>query len=302
MPTVADRNCFHCHQPGRFRRSCPMIASKSADVTYPPLSTNACKTIEYTKTKEAYIELIIADRTCSCLLDTGSDVTLFPHVLVRGLPLDRCVVDLSAAYGTSIPTLGAVTVTAKLQGRDFEIEGLVTDHVDEVILGLDWLHAKGADWNFRTGKLTVDWQVYQLVDEMKSTHCWRLILQEPVTNPARRQLNVSTMVVYPTYSSTWVDVEKAWMREAGEIAGKGVQTSRTLVPSRSKDATANTVLAKLAKWFWRNKLSLNVNKTNYVLFCSHQKKLLTQMKLTIDNITIEQTDKTTFLGIILIKI
>ena len=43
------------------------------------------------------------------------------------------------------------------------------------------------------------------------------------------------MVVYPTYSYTWVDGEKAWMSEAEEIAGKGVQTSRTLVPPRSKD-------------------------------------------------------------------
>ena len=32
---------------------------------------------------------------------------------------------------------------------------------------------------------------------------------------------------------------------------------------------------------------------------SHQKKLLTQIKLTIDNNTIEQTDKTQFLGIII---
>ena len=43
------------------------------------------------------------------------------------------------------------------------------------------------------------------------------------------------MVVYPTYSSTWIDGEKAWMSEVGEITGKGVQTSRTLVPPRSKD-------------------------------------------------------------------
>ena len=37
-------------------------------------------------------------------------------------------------------------------------------------------------------------------------------------------------------------------------------------------------------------------KTSYILFHSHQKKLLTQIKLTIDNIPIEQTDKTKFLG------
>ena len=62
---------------------------------------------------------------------------------------------------------------------------------------------------------------------------------------------------------------------------------------------ANTVLAKLAKWFRLNKLSLNINKTNYILFHSHQNKLLTQIKLTIDNIPIEQSDKTKFVGIII---
>ena len=141
------------------------------------------------------------------------------------MPFDQCVHELSAANGTSIPILGAVT--------DIEIEGLVTDHVDEVILGLDWLQAKKADWNFRTGKLSVDGQVYQLMDGRKRTHCRRLVLQEPVTLPARSQLNVQIMVVYPTYSSTWVDDEKAWMSEAGEVAGKGVHTSRTLVPPRT---------------------------------------------------------------------
>ena len=101
--------------------------------------------MEYTKTREAYIELAIAGRPCSCLLDKGSDVTLFPYALVRGLPLYRCTVDLSAVNGTSISILGEITVTAKLQGKDIKIDGLVTDHVDEVILGLDWLQAKGAD-------------------------------------------------------------------------------------------------------------------------------------------------------------
>ena len=74
-----------------------------------------------------------------------------------------------------------------------------------------------------------------MIDGRKRAHCRRLVLQEPVTLPARSQLDVQTMVFYPTYSSTWVDGEKAWMSEVGEIAGKGVQTSRTLVPSRSKN-------------------------------------------------------------------
>ena len=134
MSTVVDRNCFHCHQPVHFRRNYPMIASKSGDGADRRPLTNACKKIECTKTRESYIELVIAGRTRSCLLVTGNDVTLFPHALVRGLPFDQCVVDLSAANGTSIPILRAVSVTARLQGRDIADQGLVTDQVDEVIL------------------------------------------------------------------------------------------------------------------------------------------------------------------------
>ena len=65
-----------------------MLASKSGDGADSRPSTNACNKIEYTKTREAYIELVIAGRTCSCLLDTGNDVTVFPHALVRGFSIN----------------------------------------------------------------------------------------------------------------------------------------------------------------------------------------------------------------------
>ena len=84
------------------------------------------------------------------------------------------------------------------------------------------------------------------MDGGKRAHCRRLVLQEPVTLPARSQLDLQTTVVSPSYSSTWVDGEKAWISEAGEIAGKGVQTSRTLVPRRSKDVPLRINLRDMA--------------------------------------------------------
>ena len=45
-----------------------MIASKSGYGVDCRPSANACKKIEYTKIREAYIELVIAGRMCSCLL------------------------------------------------------------------------------------------------------------------------------------------------------------------------------------------------------------------------------------------
>ena len=54
-----------------------MIGANCVNGMGPLLSTNACKRVECTKTREAYIELAIAGRTCNCLLVTGSDVMLF---------------------------------------------------------------------------------------------------------------------------------------------------------------------------------------------------------------------------------
>jgi len=44
-----------------------------------------------------------------------------------------------AANGTEIPVNGWVSLTAYVDGSRVEICGLVTDHVSDNFLGLDWL-------------------------------------------------------------------------------------------------------------------------------------------------------------------
>ena len=62
--------------------------------------------------------------------------------------------------------------------------------------------------------------------------------------------------------------------------------------------TVNAELAKLAKWFRANKLSLNVEKTNYILFGGKHLPNI-NFTLLIDGSKIEQVDSTKFLGIII---
>lgn len=54
---------------------------------------------------------------------------------------------------------------------------------------------------------------------------------------------------------------------------------------------------KLKKWFDINKLSLNFNKTSFMLFGSHRSNV--EVKLIVDNVNIERVNEIKFLSVIL---
>ena len=62
-------------------------------------------------------------------------------------------------------------------------------------------------------------------------------------------------------------------------------------------STVNKELDKLATWFNLNRLSLNLNKTNYILFGYKRTRVPAHLSLTIDGTLILEVDHTKFLGI-----
>ena len=59
----------------------------------------------------------------------------------------------------------------------------------------------------------------------------------------------------------------------------------------------NEDLKQLSDWFKTNKLSLNIGKTNYIIFTLKQTTGQDELKLQIDNTQIQRVHSTTFLGI-----
>ena len=64
-------------------------------------------------------------------------------------------------------------------------------------------------------------------------------------------------------------------------------------------ASLNFELNKLSAWFKANKLSLNLKKTNYMLFKPRQKRYHFPMQICINEQRIEQVKGTVFLGVVL---
>ena len=58
-------------------------------------------------------------------------------------------------------------------------------------------------------------------------------------------------------------------------------------------------LAKLSDWFRANKLSLNISKTNYILFSNTDHQIPSLPKLKLANQVIQKTTSLKFLGLII---
>ena len=63
--------------------------------------------------------------------------------------------------------------------------------------------------------------------------------------------------------------------------------------------TLNLELKKLSLWFKSNKLSLNINKTNFMYFKNIHSKQVFQNNIFIDNMPIIEKQETTFLGVLI---
>ena len=61
-------------------------------------------------------------------------------------------------------------------------------------------------------------------------------------------------------------------------------------------AVINQELVKVQEWLYCNKLSLNVLKTNYMIFTSRN-KCMNAVDIRINNVTIERVYATKFLGV-----
>ena len=61
---------------------------------------------------------------------------------------------------------------------------------------------------------------------------------------------------------------------------------------------ANCELALIANWFASNKLSLNLSKTKFIIFCNSRKQYAkTQVKIKLNDVVIEQVCSVKFLGV-----
>jgi len=105
------------------------------------------------------VKVTINRKCCNSLLDTGSDLTLIPAKLVDKQRIYPTTQQCIAANRTKIQILGWTSITGRIGKTPIEVNGLVTEHISELMLGIDWLQKNDISWNFKSGQIILEGEV-----------------------------------------------------------------------------------------------------------------------------------------------
>ena len=65
------------------------------------------------------------------------------------------------------------------------------------------------------------------------------------------------------------------------------------------ETTVNSELAQVQEWLTLNQLTLNIKKTNFIIFKSHKKRLRRDLRLTLNGTVLQRAEDSKFLGIVI---
>jgi len=236
--------CFNCGVMGHGIKSCklprqhgnkptqpignvPAVATPNTRVDGQARGTSA--TTGSQSDRRVYLQMNVNGINMKVLLDTGSDVTLLPAFAVKGAHIEQCSSKILAANCTSIKINGRATIDVKAGQHAFKLTGLVTDHVMEVMIGIDFLQEREAIWNFKEGKIQFDGYEHRLGSKDQQTWCRRVVLQDDCIVPPRAEANVPTRIVYNDLSQIYPKEHTQWSTEP-HVLKCGLQVSRVILP------------------------------------------------------------------------
>ena len=117
--------------------------------------TDRDKHVNSTGEGSIYATLVVNGQSQTCLIDCGSEISIIPEELATGLEREESDKVLLAANSTQISQLGEVIVKVEIGEHTTTSKMLVSDQVESIILGLDWLMTNKGRIDFETCVLTV---------------------------------------------------------------------------------------------------------------------------------------------------
>ena len=103
---------------------------------------------------------------------------------------------LTAANRSDIEVLGEAEITLVVGTQVILTRCLVSEYVDELILGLEWLVSHSCVWDFTRKSIILEGQSYKLFAHQPTWKVRRIVLQDNMVVPARSECIVKANTVY----------------------------------------------------------------------------------------------------------
>ena len=111
-----------------------------------------------------YLTLRLNGRGVYGLLDTGSDTLVLSRRVIQTTQ------KLFAANGTEIALQGEVELTMTFLGHEVTASVVVSEEVDNLIMGIDWLSRHRCRWSFAQNLIKIDEDVVRLISRPRLEH------------------------------------------------------------------------------------------------------------------------------------
>ena len=233
-----DRDtCMTCGERGHWRNECPyrtpydgsVINSDSSPANVTGVSAPCLQS-------ETYLDIYVHGVKAQCLVDTGCDHSILPRRVVPSAVLGPSSTELYAANGSKIRVMGFMRLLFNVQGLSLHADFLVSDDVDECILGFDWLRRNNCHWLFDEGVLIISGERVKLQQRPSRASVRRIYARESVAVPDRMQVNVPVRMPL----SSWRTPKADWVTETREVK-PGLFAARTLLPDNDKFAAVRFI-------------------------------------------------------------
>src|SRR6266581_1756787 len=151
--------CWNCGVLGHYSRTCTQTRKEGPSPTNSPVNSGTVSHIVIGRiggtSGPVYLDASIRGKPVLCLVDTGCEKSVIPRSIVAGEPLESPKYKLFAANKSEISAYGEVDVKLRFGSLDVPSHFIVSESVEGIILGIDWIRVNVDKWSFASDCITV---------------------------------------------------------------------------------------------------------------------------------------------------